>query len=171
MPEFKVVISDPKTGKSKQIVVKDEKARALIDKKIGDVFNGELIGESGVQLKITGGSDYAGFPMRADIDGPIKKYLLLSGGVGFHPQREGERRRKLVRGNTISEDIVQINTVIVYPEETKRTKKKKKKAETITEPTAEAEKAKAEEKSRKEKKTEEEKPKPKRRGRRKKKEK
>jgi len=101
MPEFKVVISDPKTGKSKQIVVKDEKARALIDKKIGDVFNGELIGESGVQLKITGGSDYAGFPMRRDIDGPIKKYLLLSGGVGFHPRHKGDEDQKLVLGTTI----------------------------------------------------------------------
>ena len=160
MPEFKVVISDPKTGKSKQIVVKDEKARALIDKKIGDIFNGELIGESGVQLKITGGSDYAGFPMRADIDGPIKKYLLLSGGVGFHPKRKGERRRKLVRGNTISEDIVQVNTVIVYPEETKRTKKKKK-TESTSEP-------KEEETASKEEKEKEEKPK--KRGRRKKKE-
>ncbi|MCD6514196.1 MAG: 30S ribosomal protein S6e [Candidatus Asgardarchaeum sp.] len=125
MPEFKVVISDPKTGKSRQIEVKDEKARALIDKKIGDIIDGELIGVSGVKLQITGGSDIAGFPMRADIEGPIKKYILLSGGVGFRPRRKGERRRKLVRGNTISEDIVQINMKIIYPEKPKRVKKKK----------------------------------------------
>ena len=129
MTVFKVVISDPKTGKSRQIEVKDEKARALIDKRIGDVIDGELIGVSGVKLQITGGSDIAGFPMRADIEGPVKKYVLLSGGVGFHPRRKGERRRKLVRGNTISEDIVQVNTKIVYPAETKRTRRKKTKAE------------------------------------------
>ncbi|MHA1469026.1 MAG: S6e family ribosomal protein, partial [Candidatus Asgardarchaeia archaeon] len=82
-------------------------------------------GVSGVKLQITGGSDIAGFPMRADIEGPIKKYILLSGGVGFRPRRKGERRRKLVRGNTISEDIVQINMKIIYPEKPKRVKKKK----------------------------------------------
>jgi small subunit ribosomal protein S6e len=38
---------------------------------------------------------------------------LLSGPPGFHPRKKGERRRKTVRGNTISEDIVQINTKIV----------------------------------------------------------
>ncbi|MHA1596721.1 MAG: 30S ribosomal protein S6e [Candidatus Asgardarchaeia archaeon] len=117
MPGFKVVVSDPKTGKSKQIEVKDEKARALIGKKIGDIIDGELIGVSGVKLMITGGSDYAGFPMRADVEGPGKKRILLRGGVGFKPRNEGERRRKMLRGNTISEDIVQINTKIVYPEE------------------------------------------------------
>lgn len=143
MPAFKVVISDPKTGKSRQIEVKDEKARALLDKRIGDIIDGELIGVSGVKLQITGGSDIAGFPMRADIEGPVKKYILLSGGVGFHPRKKGERRRKLVRGNTISEDIVQVNTKIVYPEESKRTRRKKTKAKkeeekTVQEETVEA---------------------------------
>jgi small subunit ribosomal protein S6e len=38
---------------------------------------------------------------------------LLSGGVGFKPKRKGQRRRKTVRGNTISDDIVQINTIVV----------------------------------------------------------
>ena len=38
---------------------------------------------------------------------------LLSGGIGFKPSRKGQRRRKTVRGNTISDDIVQINTIVV----------------------------------------------------------
>ncbi len=113
MPEFKVVISDPATGKAEQVEVKGDKAIKLIGLRIGDVIDGALVGKPGIKLKITGGSDKAGAPMRPDLPGGVKRRLLLSGPPGFHPRRRGERRRKLVRGNTITEDIVQINTVIV----------------------------------------------------------
>ncbi|MEN3035696.1 MAG: S6e family ribosomal protein, partial [Candidatus Methanosuratincola sp.] len=36
---------------------------------------------------------------------------------GFKPREDGERKRKLVRGNMITEDIVQINAVILKKEE------------------------------------------------------
>jgi small subunit ribosomal protein S6e len=38
---------------------------------------------------------------------------VLSGGVGFNPHDSGERRRKAVRGNVITDEIVQVNTKIV----------------------------------------------------------
>jgi len=60
-------------------------------------------------MKITGGSDKSGVPMRADIHGGARKYVLLSKGVGLNNAEKGERIRKLVRGNTISEEIYQIN--------------------------------------------------------------
>ncbi len=97
-----------------QIRINDERTRRLIGLKIGDTFEGEIIGLKGVKLLIRGGSDNSGFPMRPDIMGGVKKRVLLSGPPGFHPREKGERRRKMVRGNTITEDIVQINTVIVY---------------------------------------------------------
>ncbi len=97
-----------------QVRVRDERTRQLIGLKIGDTFDGSLIGIKGVKLRITGGSDYSGFPMRPDIMGGVKKRVLLSSPPGFHPREKGERRRKMVRGNTITEDIVQISTVIVY---------------------------------------------------------
>ncbi|RLE83989.1 MAG: 30S ribosomal protein S6e [Thermoprotei archaeon] len=114
MPEFKVVISDPKTGKAEQVELKGDKAAKLLGLKIGDVIDGGIVGKSGLKLKITGGSGRAGEPMRPDIPGGVKKRLLLSSPPGFKPKEEGERRRKLVRGNTITEEIVQINTVIVH---------------------------------------------------------
>jgi len=113
MPEFKVVISDPKTGKAEQVEVKGEEALRLVGLRIGDVIDGSIIGKPGVKLKIKGGSGRAGEPMRPDVHGGVKKYVLLSGPPGFHPRERGERRRKLVRGNVITEEIVQINTVIV----------------------------------------------------------
>jgi small subunit ribosomal protein S6e len=97
-----------------QIRISGADAAKLIGLKIGDRFEGSLIGLSNVQLEIRGGSDLAGFPMRIDIAGPVKKYVLLSQGPGFKPREDGEKRRKLVRGNTISEDIVQINTVAIF---------------------------------------------------------
>ncbi len=122
MPEFKVVISDPKSGKAKQVEVKGAQAQALIGLRIGDVIDGSIIGVPGVKLRITGGSDRAGFPMHPGIPGGGKYRILLSGPPGFHPRRKGERRRKTVRGNMITEEIVQINTVIVYEEEGKEAK-------------------------------------------------
>ena len=116
MPEFKLVISDPKTGKAKQIEVKDTRAQAFIGLKIGDIIDGALIGMPNVKLKITGGSGISGEPMRADLPGGAKRRLLLSGPPGYHPPKKGMRKRKLVRGNTITEGVVQINLKIVYEE-------------------------------------------------------
>jgi small subunit ribosomal protein S6e len=64
---------------------------------------------SGQKLKITGGSDKDGFPMRPDVHGGVRRSIILSSGTGFKPDRDGVRRRKMVRGNVITEDIVQIN--------------------------------------------------------------
>jgi small subunit ribosomal protein S6e len=47
--------------------------------------------------------------MRADVHGGVKKYIVLSAGPGFKPTRHGERRRKLVRGRTITDETYQIN--------------------------------------------------------------
>ncbi len=113
MTNFKVVISDPKTGKSYQKEITGTKANSLIGKKIGQEIDGVFVDLPGYKLKITGGTDKDGFPMRPNLQGAIRKKLLLKGGVGFHPKRKGMRKRKMIRGNTISADIVQINMKIV----------------------------------------------------------
>jgi len=113
---FKIVVSDPKTGKAEQIEVSGEQALRLIGHRIGDVIDGALIGKPGIKIQIRGGSGRAGEPMRPDIHGARKSYLLLSGPPGYHPKEKGERRRKFIRGNTISEDIVQINVVVMHEE-------------------------------------------------------
>ncbi|HDD46128.1 MAG TPA: 30S ribosomal protein S6e [Candidatus Aenigmarchaeota archaeon] len=109
---FKVVVSDPKTRKSYQREV-DEAKSGLIGKKIGDRVKGDFLGLYGYELEITGGSDRDGFPMRRDVEGSGRKKVLLSSPPGFHPKRKGERKKKTVRGNTISDQIVQINTKVV----------------------------------------------------------
>ncbi len=110
--EFKVVINDTKTGKSYQQNVDSEK---FIGKKIKDKIDGSMIGLAGYELQITGGSDSAGFPMRPDIEGQGRKKALLSGGIGVTISRKGMKKRKTVRGNTISINTAQINLKVVKP--------------------------------------------------------
>jgi small subunit ribosomal protein S6e len=93
--------------------VEATESKTLIGLKIGNEFDASPLGLIDYKLRITGGSDKNGFPMKKDVEGPRRIKSLLSGGVGFKPRRKGQRRRKTVRGNTISDDIVQINTVVV----------------------------------------------------------
>jgi len=103
-----LVLSDPKTGRSEASEVKEAQAQLLIGRKIGEVIDGSALGLAG-RIKITGGSDKAGFPMRADTLGGGKNYVLLTEGVGFRTKEEGAKKRKLVRGNTITEETYQVN--------------------------------------------------------------
>ncbi|MCK4335272.1 MAG: 30S ribosomal protein S6e [Candidatus Aenigmarchaeota archaeon] len=143
---FKLVVSDPKTKKTYQKEV-SQKESGLLNRKIGDRVKGDFLGLSGYEIEITGGSDKQGFPMRPNIQGAARKRVLLTGGPGFHPKRKGERRRKSVRGNVISQEIVQVNAKIV--------KYGKKKLEQIF---GKKEEKPKEEKPKEEKKPEEKKP-------------
>lgn len=108
MAQFKVVISDPKTAKAEVLEVKDAQAQIFLGRKIGEIIDLSPIGYN-AKVMITGGSDRAGFPMRPDVLGGVKKYVLLTRGIGFRSASKGEKRRKLVRGNTITDEIYQIN--------------------------------------------------------------
>ena len=107
---MRIVINEPKTKKSWQI---EKDVPALIGRKLGEKIEGSLIGLGGFVLQITGGSDKEGFPMRAEVDGPGRKRLLLSGPPGFIPRKEGQRKRKNIVGNTISDRTGQINCKVV----------------------------------------------------------
>lgn len=108
LAKFKLIVSDA-DGTSQALEVEGPRAQPLIGHRIGEVVDGAIAGLSGKQLKITGGSDRDGFPMRPDVHGGVRRSIVLSGGAGFIAKRTGERRRKRVRGNVITEDIAQIN--------------------------------------------------------------
>jgi small subunit ribosomal protein S6e len=112
MVEFKAVISDPKSGKTYQAMVSGHHANSLVGKKVGDEFDGIFVSLPGYKLIVTGGSDKDGFPMRKELQGTRRRKLLISKSQGFRPKDKGVRRRKSVRGNTISTDIIQINMKI-----------------------------------------------------------
>ena len=109
MVDFKVVLGDVKTGKSHKVTVSGHHANSLVGKNIGEVVDGIFVGLPGYKLKITGGSDGNGIPMRKDLPGNKRRKILLSDSLGFHEVYPGERRRKALRGSAISNEIVQIN--------------------------------------------------------------
>ena len=140
MAKFKIIVSDPETGKSQLVEVEESQAVPLIGRKLGEVIDGTAVKLSGYKLKITGGSDKDGFPMRPNIHGGVRVGAILSEGVGFHSSQKGERKRKTLRGNVITDAIVQINMKIV--EKPKKSKKKgKPKAEEAKEESAPTEEA------------------------------
>ena len=110
--EFKVVVSDPESGKSYQREVKEDKANRIGTLKLGDEFDGAFVGLAGYTLKITGGSDKAGFPMKKGVPGMKRAKILMKEGVGYNP-KSSVRVRKRVRGEKIGDDVVQVNTMVV----------------------------------------------------------
>src|SRR5436309_11329901 len=113
LAKFQLIVSDPKSKTSKAASLEGTKAQALVGKSIGEEVDGKLLGLGNVKLRITGGTDKDGVPMRFDIQGAARKRALLSAGVGYRPSDDGERQRKLIRGRVISEETLQINSVIV----------------------------------------------------------
>jgi small subunit ribosomal protein S6e len=109
MVELKVVLSDQKTGHAYNVNVSGGPAGALIGKRIGDEVDAGPFGLSGYRMEITGGSDRNGTPARRNLPLAGRRKLLLSGGTGFKPVREGQRQRKSIRGNEITSDFVQVN--------------------------------------------------------------
>lgn len=109
---MKLVYSDRKSGKTAQEDIAKDSEGAVMGKKIGDVIDGFVVNLAGFKLQITGMSDASGAPSRKEIEGTIKARPLLSEGTGIRNAKHGYRSRRLIRGNTISADTVQINTVI-----------------------------------------------------------
>ncbi len=110
MAIFKITISDKK-GKSITRELKEKDANPLLGIQVGNEVDAAIVGQTG-KMRVTGGSDKSGVPLRADIHGGARKYIMLSKGVGLQDAEKGQRFRKLVRGNMITEEIYQINCVL-----------------------------------------------------------
>lgn len=162
---FKLDIGDPKSKKTFHLETAGE---AFIGKKLGDTIKGSDITEqkeiADYEFKITGATDKAGFPSLPNVEGIGLKKVLLTKGIAMRKKKpKGLRLRKTVRGNTISEDIIQINLKVSksgakpLDEIFKKPEEKKDGAAGKTEEKP-AEETKKEEASSKESKTEDAKP-------------
>jgi small subunit ribosomal protein S6e len=112
MVEFKIVLSDGKTGRAYNVDISGGVAGGLIGKKIGDDIDGGAFGLAGYRMMLTGASDRNGTPARKNLPVSGRRRLLLAGGVGFKPVMDGQRKRKSIRGNEITADFVQINAKV-----------------------------------------------------------
>lgn len=99
-------------GKSWKLEVETD---VLAGKSVGETIDGKEIKPelAGYELRITGGSDIAGFPMKESAEGIGLRRVLLTKGWGMKDSTKGIRRRKTVRGKTIAEKIVQVNINVV----------------------------------------------------------
>ncbi|EHA50421.1 hypothetical protein MCOR27_003039 [Pyricularia oryzae] len=106
---MKFNISNPSTGAQKLVEVEDErKLRFFMEKRMGAEVSAEPLGDEwkGYILKITGGNDKQGFPMKQGVLLPNRTRLLLSDGHScYRARRTGERKRKSVRGCITGMDL------------------------------------------------------------------
>jgi small subunit ribosomal protein S6e len=113
---MKFNISYSATGQQKTIEIDDEKkVRAFYDRKIGDSVEGHNLGDEykGYVFKIKGGNDKQGFPMKSGVFANHRvRVLLKPGNKCFRPRRDGERKRKSVRGMICGPDLAVIALTI-----------------------------------------------------------
>ncbi|MCX8158533.1 MAG: eS6 family ribosomal protein [Candidatus Diapherotrites archaeon] len=101
-----LVISDPK----KRIAYpsKIDNIEIFLGKKIGDEVDLTPIGVNGYVVKITGGSDKDGFPMKPDLRGTVRRKILIT-----IDKKKGKKIKITKRGNVVDRDIAQLNLKIV----------------------------------------------------------
>ena len=110
MPELSLVIGD-KNGRSYSKKLEDNSA--LAGRKLGEAIKGELVGISGYEFKITGGSNDAGFPMRPEINLAGKKKIYARKGIGIKTKHKGNFIRKTIAGNSVYQKTSQLNLAVI----------------------------------------------------------
>jgi len=114
---MKINIAYPATGCQKVIEIDDErKLRSLYDKRMSHEVEGEVLGDEfkGYIFRISGGNDKQGFPMKQGVLTNQRVRLFMADGHScYRIRRDGERKRKSVRGCIVSADLSIINLVVV----------------------------------------------------------
>lgn len=115
---MKLNVSFPATGAQKtfDIPSDDHKLRHFYDKRMGTELTGDHLGEEwkGYILKIAGGNDKQGFPMKQGVLTNTRVRLLLKKGHScYRPRRTGERKRKSVRGCIVDQNLSALALIIV----------------------------------------------------------
>jgi len=114
---MKINVANPATGAQKLFDYDEERRiRVFYEKRMGQEVPADSLGDEfkGYVFRITGGNDKQGFPMKQGVMLPHRVRLLLSDGHScYRPRRDGERKRKSVRGCIVASDIAVLAVVIV----------------------------------------------------------
>nr|BAN20299.1 ribosomal protein S6 [Riptortus pedestris] len=114
---MKLNVAYPATGCQKLFEITDEhKLRIFYDKRMGAEVEADSLGDEwkGYVVKVTGGNDKQGFPMKQGVLTNGRVRLLLSKGHScYRPRRDGERKRKSVRGCIVDANLSVLALIIV----------------------------------------------------------
>ncbi|XP_070315698.1 small ribosomal subunit protein eS6-like [Odocoileus virginianus] len=114
---MKLNISFPATGCQKLIEVDDgRKLRTFYEKRMATEVAADALGEEwkGYVVRIRGGNDKQGFPMKQGVLTHGRVRLLLSKGHScYRPRTTGEGKRKSVRGCIVDANLSVVNLVMV----------------------------------------------------------
>lgn len=116
--KMKLNVSFPATGAQKtfDIPSDDHSLRFFFDKRMGAEVSADPLGDEwkGYVLKIAGGNDKQGFPMKQGVLTNTRVRLLLKKGHScYRPRRTGERKRKSVRGCIVDQNLSALALIIV----------------------------------------------------------
>jgi len=114
---MKLNISFPANGTQKLLEIDDEiKLRYFNDKRMAQECSAECLGDEwkNYVVRISGGNDKQGFPMKQGVmtNGRVR-LLLAKGHSCYRARRTGERKRKSVRGCIVDSNLSVLNLVIV----------------------------------------------------------
>uniref|UniRef100_A0A1B6CYF3 40S ribosomal protein S6 n=1 Tax=Clastoptera arizonana TaxID=38151 RepID=A0A1B6CYF3_9HEMI len=114
---MKLNVSFPATGCQKLFEIQDEhKLRIFYEKRMGAEVEADSLGDEwkGYVVRISGGNDKQGFPMKQGVLTNGRVRLLLSKNHScYRPRRDGERKRKSVRGCIVDSNLSVLALVIV----------------------------------------------------------
>jgi len=114
---MKLNVAFPSSGAQKLFEVHDDhKLRNFYEKRMGAEVEADILGDEwkGYVLRITGGNDKQGFPMKQGVLSNVRVRLLLSKGHScYRPRRTGERKRKSVRGCIVDANLSVLSLIIV----------------------------------------------------------
>lgn len=117
MKAMKLNISYPSSGAQKTFeVVDDHKLRFFYEKRMGAEVEADHLGDEwkGYILRIAGGNDKQGFPMKQGVLTNTRVRLLLKKGHScYRPRRTGERKRKSVRGCIVDQNLSALALIVI----------------------------------------------------------
>jgi len=113
----KINVANPTLGQQKTFDIEDEhKMMPFWEKRMGAEIPADSLGDEwkGYLVKIAGGNDKQGFPMKQGVLKNGRVRLLFKKGMScYRERRGGMRKRKSVRGCIVGHDLAILNLVIV----------------------------------------------------------
>lgn len=113
----KINVANPATCQQKVFDIEDEhKIMPFWEKRMGQEISADSLGDEwkGYVVRIAGGNDKQGFPMKQGILQNRRVRLLFKKGMNCYRERRGGcRKRKSVRGCIVGHDLAMLALVVV----------------------------------------------------------